>query len=350
MHGASPVPKVFVIVLNWNGLADTLECIGSVKALEYPRIRILVVDNGSTDGSPSVLSQRYPDVTLLRNERNMGFTGGNNVGIAKALEAGADLVWLLNNDTVLEKDSLTQLVKRISASPEIGLASPVIHFQESPRQVQFSGSYIDWKKKRIVKLAEGESLPDAGADVSLWGTALLIRRSVLERIGFLNDKYFAYHEDEEFCMRAARAGYRAIVVPEARIYHKNARSTGSNDAPIQVFLRSRNLYFLWMDTLKGFERIRHVPRYLAQIVSYGGDLREKGLGRSVDACLDGVWHAFRGVGGPQVPGVVMPRPIRALLVFLFSWHPFLWSCLLRGDFAGIRSNLRRRFGPENGAA
>ena len=343
MPATNPAPLVTVVILNWNGLSDTLECIASVKDLDYPDIRIVVVDNGSTDGSPALILRKYPDVTLLRNEKNIGFTGGSNMGIAKALEMGADYVWLLNNDTVAEKGALKELMKGISESPEIGLASPFIHFYDVPGEVQFCGSYIDWKRKRIVKLEEGEPFPPGTVNVSLWGTALLIRREVLEKVGPLNDKYFAYHEDEEYCMRAARGGYRCVVVPGARIFHKNSRSTGSNDAPMQVFLRSRNMFFLWMDNLERTERIFHIPRYLAYIISYGGSLREKNLPESVEACLDGAWHAFRGAGGPRNPNVSMPSPLRRIFLFLFAWHPFFWASLLRGDFSAIGTNIKYRF-------
>jgi len=301
-----------------------------------------VVDNGSTDDSTTVIRQKYPSITLLESERNLGFTGGNNLGIAKALEMGTNYVWLLNNDTVVERDALRKMVQTIGNSPDVGIASPVIYFHDPPGQVQFCGSYIDWERKRIVKLEVGEPYPSNGVNVSLWGTALLIRRDVLERVGFLNDKYFAYHEDEEYSMRAARAGYRAIVVPDARVYHKNSRSTGSNDAPMQVFLRSRNQFFLWMDALKGVDRVFHLPKYLAHIIAYGGDLKEKNLPESVEACLDGAWSAFRGIGGPRNPDVSMPTSLRGLFLFLFSWHPFLWTSLLTGDFAGIGENMRKR--------
>ena len=321
-----------------------MECIESLKKLDYPEMRIVVVDNGSTDDSTTVIRQRYPSITLLESKQNLGFTGGNNLGIVKALEMGTDYVWLLNNDTVVERDALRKMVQAIGNSPDVGIASPVIYFQEPPGEIQFCGSYIDWKRKRIVKLEIGEPYPSNGVNVSLWGTALLIRRDVVERVGYLNEKYFAYHEDEEYCMRAARAGYRCIVVPDARVYHKNSRSTGSNDAPMQVFLRSRNLFFLWMDVLKGVDRILHIPKYLDYVIAYGGDLKEKKLPESVEACLDGIWHALRGIGGPRNPDVSMPTPLRGLFRFLFSWHPFLWTCLLTGDFAGIGENMRRRLG------
>lgn len=342
MPEITPPPRVTTIILNWNGMMDTLECIESVRNLDYPDMRIVVVDNGSSDGSTNILRQRYPWITLLESKENLGFTGGNNLGIVKALEMGTDYVWLLNNDTIVERDVLRKMVQTIGNTPGIGIASPVICFNDPPGKVQFCGSYIDWERKRIVKLKVGEPYPSNGVSISLWGTALLIRRDVVEKVGFLNDKYFAYHEDEDYCMRVARAGYRAIVVPEARVFHKNSRSTGSNDAPMQVFLRSRNLFFLWMDALKGMERIFHVPRYLAHIISYGGALREKNLPDSVEACMDGVWHAFRGAGGPRNPEITMPIPLRRLFRFLFSWHPYFWASLLRGDISGIASNIRDR--------
>jgi hypothetical protein len=97
-----------------------------------------------------------------------------------------------------------------------------------------------------------------------------------------------------------------------------------------------------MDTLKGMKRVFHIPRYLAHIISYGGALREKSLPDSVEACMDGVWHAFRGAGGPRNPEITMPIPLRRIFHFLFSWHPYFWAGLLRGDFSGIASNIRKR--------
>jgi GT2 family glycosyltransferase len=337
-------PKVSIVILNWNGLEDTTECLRSVMDLEYDHREVLLVDNGSSDGSVKTLRSLFPSITILENKENVGFARANNQAIEYALGGGTDYVWLLNNDTVTPPDALSKLVSA-AESPEIGLASPLIYFHDSREKIQFCGSIIDWENQRIRHIESLEELANVepGENLSLWGTALLMKRRILTDVGYLSEKYFAYYEDEEYCLRVARAGYRCVVVPETRIFHKNSRSTGCNDAPMQVFLRSRNLYFLWMDALGSTDRILHVPKYLAHIVSYGGSLKEKNLPDSVEACIDGVWSAFRSMGGPRNPEITMPMPLRFFFRFMFSWHPFAWASLLRGDFAGIGSNIKKRF-------
>lgn len=335
--------KVYIIILNWNGFEDTAECLKSIMELDYDNYKVILVDNGSVDGSVEKFNISSPNIKLIKNKNNVGFASANNQGIKYAMEGGADYIWLLNNDTVVPRDVLTKLVAAFS-SPQTGLASPLIYYYDSPEIIQFCGSVIDWENKKIKHIENLEEL--AGIDIeenlSLWGTALLIQRKVIDEVGYLSEKYFAYHEDEEYCLRVARAGYRSVVVPDARIFHKNSRSTGSNDAPMQVFLRSRNLFFLWMDNLTGADRISYFRRYLAHIVSYGGSLSAKNLPDSVEACLDGVWHAFRGAGGPRNPEITMPIPLRKMFHFLFSWHPYFWADLLRLDFPQIASNIRKR--------
>ncbi len=339
-------PKVVTIILNWNGLEDTVECLASLSKLDYPNHEVIVVDNGSKDGSVAAIRNAFPDVILIENAKNLGFTGGNNVGIRRGMERGAEYLWLLNNDTVIDTGALRALVRTGERSPESGLLSPVIHFYDHPQEIQFMGNYIRRDLLEIWKIERRELLENEHVrrNLVLWGTALLIKRPTIERIGRLNEKYFAYHEDEEYGIRANRAGIRSLVVPEAKVYHKNSKSTGGFFSPIQAFLRSRNLFFLWMDSLEGWDRVRYVRRYLAQVISYGSTLKAEGFPESVDACMDGVWHAFRGVGGSRNSEIRMPAPVRGLFRFLFSWHPFLWSSLLIGDFRAIASNMHKRNG------
>ena len=336
-------PKVAIIVLNWNGLRDTIECIESVMNQDYDNFSIIIVDNGSVDDSPAIIHERYPSVTIIKNDNNTGFSIANNLGIKKAFELGADYVWLLNNDTIVEADTLIRLVDTSAGLPDVGMISPTIYYYDQRDTIQFSGSYIDWEKKCIVKTDDfiGGNI---GKDISLWGTALLIKRDIIEKIGFLNEKYFAYYEDEEYSMRVARAGYKSMVDPKAKIYHKNSRSTGSNDAPLQVFLRSRNIYFLWMDHLKKSERGSYKRNYLAHIISYGGLLKEKNLPDSVSACMDGMWCAILGIGGPRNPAIKTPRALMMIMYLLISWHPYFWANLIRGNISGIYSDMKNKLG------
>jgi GT2 family glycosyltransferase len=332
-------PKVFIIILNWNGLKDTLECLESVFKLDYPNFEVIVVDNGSTDNSAEIIQKIYPKVILIKNKENLGYTGGNNIGMRYAMDHSTDYMWLLNNDTIVELDTLTKLVNTAESCPEIGLVSPVIYYYDEPDNVQFYGSYIDWKDHTTGNVSQelwlNENIKRA---LWLWGTALLIKCLAIERVGYLNEKYFAYIEDLEYSVRMSMAGYKIVLEPRAKVYHKDSRSTGNRNAPLQVFLRTRNIYFLWMKYLKGFNRLEYFRKYWAYAISYGASLREKNLNESADACLAGAWSAICGIGGHWNKNIKMP----SILKKIFSWHPYFWTSLLKGDFSNIFSEVFKR--------
>lgn len=332
MHPTTP--SVYIIILNWNGLSDTLECLYSIHRSTYLNYKIVIVDNGSTDGSVSTIKKLFPDISLIENPRNMGFTGGNNIGIRFAMENGAQYVWLLNNDTVIEPGTLAGLIAKGESSNTIGLVSPVIHWYEDRDSVQFYSSYVDWEKYNIMNINEKEEdfliVPERS--VSLWGTALLIKREVLEKVGDLDEKYFAYAEDADYCMRVEKAGYGITTCPGTRIYHKNSRSTGNNYSPFQTFLRIRNQYFLWMKHLKGWDRVSFVRKYLGDVISYAGMLRAMGRTDSVDMCLNGFWWAFRQRGGPYETGMDIPNGLKKLIVVFVNWRPYFWSNFIHGNY------------------
>jgi len=125
-------PLVFIIVLNWNGKDDTLECLGSLQQLDYPNFETVVVDNGSTDGSEDVIRSAFPSVNFIQTGRNLGYAGGNNVGIKHALSHGADYVWLLNNDTTVDPNALTALVETAQADPKIAVVGSKIFYYDQP--------------------------------------------------------------------------------------------------------------------------------------------------------------------------------------------------------------------------
>ena len=340
-------PRVFVIVVNWNGLQDTLECLQSLRWMDYPNFETIVVDNGSLDGSATVIGREHPEVTLIENEQNLGFTGGNNVGMSRAMELGADYMWLLNNDAIPEQNTLSKLVDVARSSPDVGLVSPMIYDYDKPNNLQYCGSYFDWKAFELRSARDPEQLLGAAYDgrTYLWGTALLVSRPVAEKVGYLSEKYFAYQEDAEYSLRAAKAGYRNVVASKAKIYHKGSASTGGPTSPVQVFLRARNEYFFWMDNLEGLRRLAYFRQFVADTLGRAGTLRKSGeRAEAYEALLSGAWHAFRGIGGPWNPTVRAPRLLRFLMENVFSWHPYFWAALARGGFTGLAAETFKRIG------
>jgi hypothetical protein len=160
-------------------------------------------------------------------------------------------------------------------------------------------------------------------DNLLVGTALLIKRRVVEDIGYLDEHYFAYVEDFEYCIRAKHSGHESVVMPSARVYHKDAEWKVKRKKPMVVFLRTRNTYFFWMGILNGRRRkFDYALHYLADRISFFSELRREGHFEAADACLDGVWAALLGIGGPRDNNVKVPR----ILVGILCGSVFLQAC------------------------
>lgn len=230
------MPRVVAIVLNWNLPAETRSCVEQLRASGYPDLKVIIVDNGSTDGSPERLRAWFPDVEILALGKNRGFAAGNNVGVRRALALGADWILLVNNDAVLAPDALQRLID--AASPGVGLAMPRIDALPSGRLwnagARLRGLNPLPRPLREADLAAGKPLR---IDFAV-GCVLLIRRDVVETIGLLDERYFMYYEDLDFCARARAAGFRIIVVPSARAGHYVGASL-KKDSPRRTYLLAR---------------------------------------------------------------------------------------------------------------
>jgi len=226
-NGAS----IAIIVLNWNGRDLTLDCLRSLAAVTTPHVRIILVDNASTDGSSDAVRQQYGSrVTLIENAQNLGFAAGNNVGIRRALDDGADFILLLNNDTVVAPDFVEHLHKAMLSSPDIGITAPKIYYAEPKNQIWFAGGELSmWRgiarHTGIRETDRGQYDREHDIDYAT-GCAFLVRRAVLEKIGDLDPGYRAYFEDADFCVRARRAGFRIRYIPAAHVWHRISASTG----------------------------------------------------------------------------------------------------------------------------
>ena len=225
-------PLVYLIVLTWNGKEDTLECLKSLRQLTYKNARILVVDNASIDGTVDAVRHDFPNVGLIVNESNLRFAGGSNVGMKHALENGAGYVLLLNNDTIVDHEFLTHLVQLAESDKNAGMIGPKIYYYSDPKRLWFAGGKIEWWKGWISHVGIRESERgqyDAVKEVDyLTGCCLLVKREVIERIGMLDEAYYIYGEDVDWCLQAAQAGYKIFYVPSAVIWHKVSMSTGGH--------------------------------------------------------------------------------------------------------------------------
>jgi GT2 family glycosyltransferase len=267
--------NIFVVILNWNGKDYILDCLESVQKLEPVclsarqgswRLEIITVDNGSTDGSLELVQSAKCKVqsdrskfTIIENKENLGITGGNNVGIKYAMENGADYIMLLNSDTIVDKDLVVQLIKVAEADPIIGIIGPKIYFasgheykkdyqeNEKGKVIWFTGGLIDWNN--VLLSHQGVDQVDAGQDDNIretdfiTGCCLLAKRQVIEKIGMLDDKYYLYLEDADFCQRAKLAGYKIIYTPEAKLWHLNAGSSSVGGNLHDYFITRNRLLF-----------------------------------------------------------------------------------------------------------
>ena len=179
------LPLVHIIILNWNGLKDTIECLESVYKLDYSNFKVVVVDNGSSDNSADVIYKNYPKIKLIINDKNYGFTGGNNIGMKYAIDENTDYLWLLNNDTLIEKDCLYKIVKVAESSNTIGMVSPMIYYAETPDKLQFGGCWINRKQLRHFYPQSSVDIGSefqTGNDVCLWGRHYSLKEAWLKKL------------------------------------------------------------------------------------------------------------------------------------------------------------------------
>lgn len=227
-------PKVSVIVLNWNGLADTQECLRSLQKVTYPGYEVIVVDNASSGDDARLLMEEFGDsVQILRNDKNYGFAGGNNIGIQYALDhSSPDYILLLNNDTVAAADFLDEMVRAAETDPEAGILGPKIYYYDFNGRkdvIWTAGGKIRWWHTWVYDGIghNDDDLPRYQRLATVdWisGAAMMVKRQVLDQISLLNTDYFFGSEDVEYSLKARAHGFKAVYVPTARIWHKVGRS------------------------------------------------------------------------------------------------------------------------------
>jgi len=240
------MPKVFIIILNWNGWSDTLECLKSLESNDYLNCQVVIVDNGSKN-RPELSDSK---IKIIYNKKNLGFSGGNNVGIKYALDRGADYVLLLNNDVIVSPDFLTKLIKAGESNEKFGFLGSKIYFYppamlrkamragDQKDKIWFAGGQVNlinnkkhWLYNKGVMRGCGEidqgqyDKPDIQETEYITGCCLLAKKEVIEKIGLMPEEYFVYYEDTDWSFKARRAGFKCIFVPQSKIWHKGSKSS-----------------------------------------------------------------------------------------------------------------------------
>lgn len=242
--------KILIILLNWNGKKDTLECLESLKKVRYPHFTTIIVDNGSCDDSVSSIRSSFPSVPIFETKQNLGFAGGNNVGIAWGLRKDYEWILLLNNDTTVAPDFLDQFMEAAKMQPKAKILGAKIYRSKNPHQIDHLGGVWNPKIAQFESKYSGEiddniSFESMEKVDYVCGAALLMHRSVPESIGFLEPKYFLFWEETDFCCRARRKNFEVWTAPQAKIWHKVSSSfTGGKPQMHYFWWRSR---LLWME-------------------------------------------------------------------------------------------------------
>ena len=243
-------PLVWILLVNWNGKNDTFACLASLRQVHYQPRHILVIDNASTDGSVEAIRAQFPEVEVIANASNERFARANNQGMQMALAAGADLVLLLNNDTEVAPDFLAHLVHALSTRRDAGMAAPKIYYHHHPQLLWFAGGKVNLWTGRIWhrglrQLDSAETalhFNELEAVDYLTGCAILATRACIEKIGKLDESYFMYAEDTDWCWRAKLAGFSLLYQPAAKIWHKVSAST-SGSFKVYHKVRGNFLFF-----------------------------------------------------------------------------------------------------------
>lgn len=326
-----------IVVLHYNGLADTLECLESLATVRSEDVVVWVVDNASTDDPTAAINDRFSWCRLQRNPTNEGWAGGNNVGIRLALQAGCDWVLLLNNDTRVSPRIVDRLLVAATADDRLGVIGPLINEWEPADQIQTACCFFNpvdspamlASRMPAVSTDTVESLsqPVVLPTDIVNGCCMMIRTDVIRNIGMIDEAFFLVHEESDFCLRVNEAGYRCGVLAESHVWHKHSASFGREVSPLQRYFASRNSWRLvakhcnWPGGKSLTTSRRMLLRHSWHLVDYE---QERGNCAAARAVVDGVADAWAGRFGP--------RPERQ--------RPFAW--LAHGGLQLI-SRLRTRF-------
>ena len=286
---------VSIITINYNGLKDTCELIETIPSNDS--LEVIVVDNASQNQEADIISQKFPHVKVIRSDKNLGFAGGNNLGIKAAQ---GRYLFLVNNDTIFKDFNIQSLIKRAESSDKIGVVCPKIRFAWEPQPIQFTG-YTELSKITIRNRAIGFGEEDHGqydtAHTTTYahGAAMFIKREAIEKVGLMPECYFLYYEELDWSMMFTREGYQIWYEPQCTIYHKESQATGQN-SPLRTYYITRNRLLLVRRNWNGVSKYLSYC-YLTGLVAPRDILKFTFQGRMdlAKAVIKGICHCHSSI-------------------------------------------------------
>jgi GT2 family glycosyltransferase len=256
-------PCVSIITINYNQLQLTCELLDSLRKLTYPEVEVIVVDNHSKENPANVIGERYPEVKLILSSENLGFAGGNNLGIRAS--RGKYLLFL-NNDTEVDPGFLEPLVALFESNPRAGAASSKILYFNSGETIQYAGSSrIDpftGRSKRIGYMEKDQGQHNRLQETDLaHGAAMMVPRKVIEEVGMMPDFFFLYYEEVDWCESIKKAGYKIYFVPDSKVYHKESMSIGKGST-LKTYYMTRNRLLYMRRNTAGFRKLTWILFFL----------------------------------------------------------------------------------------
>ena len=250
------LPYVITVILNTNRRQDTLETLDSLAKCDYQNHKVIVLDNASEDGSVEAISSEFPDVQIIELNENLGYAGNNNVGIAAAMNQGADWIFVLNEDTIVDLECISHMIAAAQNHSHAGILGPLVYHFDEPEVIQTAGGVIDhnWQAQHIGQNQHDQGQYSGVREVDwISGCAILVNRQVIEQVGDLDSRFFYYWEETDWCLRARESGWKLYCVSAAKLWHKGVQRD-YRPSPNVTYYSSRNRLLL----LKKHHAPRHV--------------------------------------------------------------------------------------------
>jgi len=291
-------PEVYCIILCYNGIQLTLDCLQSLYCQDYDNLQVMVVDNGSQDHTTEIIKHKFPQTVILENGENLGYAEGNNTGIKFAVQRGADFIFLVNNDTWVSKECISSLVDVFQATPGVGAAGPMVYAGEGDKIISSAGGAIEWGKAGAINVGMGEQ--DTGQYKHRYvdfinGCGILVSKDVVKNAGMLDPLYFMYWEETDWCMRIKKKGYSIIFEPASLMIHK-APIESVDLGPTTLYYLTRNRFLFFMRHATGaykpisvMKAFHGAIRGVIQSRSQGKYAHSRAMGLAILHAVKGKW-------------------------------------------------------------